>query len=399
MSQFVVTIAGRNSAATGLLSIPLQGAWVARLDIDADAAPSVGALCTLQIASSVDQSAYSFLGTIIESQDYEGRVYIEVVGGKGKLRQNGRPVHFNAGALPLTVRQLFEAILQDAGETLAPQALRAFQGASVAKWTRLNAESYAQALNRLCTAFGVVWRVLPGGEVWIDTETWPTVSAEPYHLDDELESRCITIGYDGATWEPGTIVFGKKINRVVYWEDGTAELYYNESELELLAGVLARTQKPSPFAVMYDAAVVAQNPDGTLDIRLENAPIVDMPKVAFLSGLKGGRYQMGPGDKVKVAFVGASPGGAIAFAVEGAQSSLPIARKSDRVLVSMVLETSPANPTGFSLIPVIDGVRRPDKATVVVPGQDEPSGSNSPKQQLFETEGTIVTGSQEVFLR
>lgn len=87
------------------------------------------------------------------------------------------------------------------------------------------------------------------------------------------------------------------------------------SERDDMRDALAAVAKADPFALIYPATVIAQNADGTLDLRLSGVSGVSLePRgVRFDVGIPGCRVIIAAGSEVKVAFAGGSPDGIYAF--------------------------------------------------------------------------------------
>lgn len=373
----LATATGLIDVLEGYLSMPLEGAWIAYLGLGADEAPALGAAALL--IAREDGEPLRFVGTLVVADLFEGRVHVELVAGTGGLASPAAPLHFSASPTPIPALTLIAAIVSSAGEQLADGI--GLTGRTAARWTRVAGETWGQALGRVADRYGLAWRFLDTGVIWIGEEAWPAVGASlaPTLLDDELRARVLHVAFDAATARPGTVIHGRRITRVTYWADGHGELQYDDSDADLLRGLLSRYAKPSPYSRTYDAEVISQNTDGTIDVRLLNGPVTDLHSIPFVSGLLGGRFVIG-GGVVRVAFIEARLDGAFAYAISGDDAATAgVARVGDRVNCG-TLAVSMAGPS-----PVL----------VYTP----PGAAPLPASAVVSLEGIIESGSEEVFIR
>lgn len=64
---------------------------------------------------------------------------------------------------------------------------------------------------------------------------------------------------------------------------------------------------PLEYLATYDATVVAQNQDGTLDVRLDDPKMPSLSSVPIFLGLPGLRVEVSKGAAIKVGFSGGDP--------------------------------------------------------------------------------------------
>jgi hypothetical protein len=83
----------------------------------------------------------------------------------------------------------------------------------------------------------------------------------------------------------------------------------SEREHEILAKLIAAHLPIAlEYLALYDATVVAQNADGSLDLRLEDPTMPGLSSVPIWLGLPGVRVEVQKGAPVKVGFTGGDPG-------------------------------------------------------------------------------------------
>jgi len=82
----------------------------------------------------------------------------------------------------------------------------------------------------------------------------------------------------------------------------------SEREREILAKlVAAHLPIPLEYLALYDATVVAQNADGSLDLRLEDPTMPGLSSVPIWLGLPGLRVEVQKGALIKVGFTAGDP--------------------------------------------------------------------------------------------
>jgi len=375
----------------GSLVLPLVGLWTARLWLDEDTAPAEGP-ATLLVGLE-GETPTAFTGTLGPSRDDEGQAFVELVGGAALL-SGATSRHYTAAPTPIPVSDLVEDLAAEAKVELAPELGAELAGLAVARWSRLEGESWAAAIARIASRFGRSWRTRADGVLWLGAETWPEV-AEPFITSEDLEATVLHASPDAVTWRPGEVVRGRRIVRVTYHASGRAELVYEADEGTLFAELIGRHSKTSPYAVTYTARVIEQREDGTLDLHLVGGPILDLTAVPFEVGVEGARVVIRPGSFVRVGFEGGWPDGAYAFGrwyEPNAQRG--VARKGDHVATGTLTLTG-AGALSVSYTPPGGKASAVGTITAAVAGSPVVfAGSVS-----FSLEGEIDSASEEVFLR
>ena len=309
----LATATGLFDVLDGSLCLALTGAPIATLELPEDAAPELGPAALL-IAEG-DADPVTFQGVLDFSRSYQGRTSVTWVGGAGALGGTTAATHYTAIAQQVSRADVVTAILAAAGEVLSDTAT--LPADTLPRWTRVAGESWRTALRRALDGTGYGWRVLEDGTTWVGAESWPAAELGGIELDQDLTARTLTAAYSEATLRPGTVLAdGRRVLRVTFGADGRAviELEADATGADALAALLAPRIPADPYARIWPGEVVVQNADGTIDVRLDpGAPVSDLPRLRFDAGVRGARYVLPKGSRVRVAFEGASPSGAYAF--------------------------------------------------------------------------------------
>ncbi|MEO7331603.1 MAG: hypothetical protein ABI193_23715 [Minicystis sp.] len=213
------------AAIGGSISLPMLGAWTARIETGEDASLT-GALTLLVAPGDGDPVAFVGIVDHAEGGAYEGRAPLVLKGGAGGLAGLTEAVSYTSAPTPPTVADLVSDLVSAAGERLAEGAYEALGDIALSQWLRASGEPWQRALSRLAAHLGHSWRVLDDSSVWFGAETWTEAELDGRLLDDDTMARILHVGVDRATARPGTTVLGYRISRVVFFENGRGELHY-----------------------------------------------------------------------------------------------------------------------------------------------------------------------------
>lgn len=338
---------------SGSLELPLMGAWTATLEVDADAPPTGHVDITF---AREDGKLDTYYGTVLYGHPWQGRSKVVVVGGRGNLTLPTLSAKNYVGSPSVT--SILNEILNDTANTdseregLADGVEDALAGFSVNKWVRA-ATGAGKALTRLAGAFGMRWRVQQDGLVWMGAELWPTVT-DPFTVDpgDDGVARFVVAAPDTATYAPGCVIFGQRINRVVYTIDSNTlrmALHYgvdvrSESDRDDAERFVRSMLPELPYLASFDAQVLLQHADGTLDVRCDDASIGELARVPFRPGIPGANVTIDAGDHVRVHFASAAPDSYYAVSPDqDTSASRGLARFGDLVTAG-TLSISPGPP-------------------------------------------------------
>lgn len=184
------------------LSLPPVGNWVAEVDVDSDT--------ELTGPIEIADEAVTYTGVVAPGRSglFVGHWRAYVVGGAGGLAQDVEARSYQR----VTAMDVVSDLLGTVGETLSAASTRAALSQPLTYWTR-SAGRASVALTALCEALGARWRVLPSGEVWVGTETWPDV-APPLELDRDDPQGSRLLAPDTLELVPGVSLDGFHVGRV-----------------------------------------------------------------------------------------------------------------------------------------------------------------------------------------
>jgi hypothetical protein len=297
-----VRVAG-SPVLSARVDLGLRGVWVADLEVDIDEAPAVGELVRIEWGST------DFRGTVRTSGAFEGRARLFVVGGAGGLGQALRAQHYADTVYGITVAQLVDDVMTDAGEALSPTVDRtALEALVVQTWERVEGIA-GTALGRIATLHGLGWRVLADGTVWVGREAWEPFAGRALTMStDEAHGRAVLADADDLV--PGDVYEGRRVYRVVHILEGDrprAEVTYERSA-GADAEAFVRAMLPElPYLKSYEARVVGQNGDGTLELIAYDPAIGGLSRVPIRLGLPGCAVTVAAGARVDVGFEEGDP--------------------------------------------------------------------------------------------
>lgn len=246
---------------SGTIFHPAQGAWTATLEINSDVA--------LGGAQTIELPGLELKGYVVGGGVSVLRQHIRMVGGAGGLGKVVEGQAFNRA----TVRTVATYVLvQQAGETLASDSDAAVLDRQLEHYTVLS-ESAGKALEHLCESIATTWYVKPDGSIRIGAPSWETVEPDHVLVAEDLLGGSMTVATTEDTMQPGTSFLGKRVaavehvlsgapaqaRTVVRW--GASRHPFDEDLRDLVRHHQAHTLP------VYDAQVVTQNSDGTLDLK------------------------------------------------------------------------------------------------------------------------------------
>jgi hypothetical protein len=189
------------------LHLPLAGIWTADVEVDAEAVP----LGKTSIAFGVEDSPpVVFTGSVIEQSGFLGRARAFVIGGTGGLHRMLPPRQYQLAPPHLIVT----GILRETGEQMGDLSTLA-NLSPLPKWIR-SAGSGAHGLRVLGEHRGFSWRVVRDGSVRVGPEKWPKYSGAALWIEENLGRRRILTARDGPDIEPGVVIDGQRVGRVVH---------------------------------------------------------------------------------------------------------------------------------------------------------------------------------------
>lgn len=321
----------------GSLRLPRQGAWTAALEvsIDLDTQDLPSGECTIEL------DAETFSGFILDASEYGGTSTAWIVGGAGGLTRTvlGPRPYVPGPQLPTAAIVAAEAIL-GAGEAADDSALVAIAGLTVDRWHRAGGFPASKALERITERFDLVWRIQANGMVWIGVDAFEDATPKDTPVeDDDGISRILIAAVPAATLRPGTTVFERRIEEVIYsFGDSAirAELRYQGSSPEgTLRQNVENALPPAVFAQAHGATVRRQNGDYTIDLDCDDDRIGPITSVPLRVGLRGARVLVQDGDRVRLFFESGDESKPFATGIDMVDAltivpgMVPIARQGD----------------------------------------------------------------------
>jgi hypothetical protein len=192
-----------------LLTRPLVGNWVARLEVDHRDAEELfdGPL-------DLKDEAGSYLGTKISGGVVSGVARLDLVGGNGGLRKDVPPRHFRE----VTVKTLIESLLELAGETLDASSTASVLSKTLPFWS-WGGDPYNNRasvhLTNITDKLGAHWRTLPNGKVWVGTEAWSPAPEDlvALELDRDDADGYVLLATETLELGPGATLAGRHVGR------------------------------------------------------------------------------------------------------------------------------------------------------------------------------------------
>lgn len=332
---------GNAAVIEGLITVPIQGAWYAEVQVDEDEAPVAGAYVTL------DASGTDYIGTVRDVSVYGGRASAKIVGGAGALKSELLPRAYQnvTFGIPLT------DISALSGEGIDEATTAALSAISAPYWI-IQKQEAQRAIQAIADFLSLRWRVLRSGKIQIalalDTEY--TGAYEVLESDDTRGYRLLAVETCDA--EPGQTIDGITAEQLVYRiGDGGQRLTVTSSST---GGALAAAAGPirdmARMATTWRARVAKTNADGTVDVIADDKRIRGngYKRIPLYTGFPGS-VTVPDGSEVLLLFgdgTGAYPIGAL-FAGSGA-SSISLGAGTDfAALAGLVLAELQSIKTAF----------------------------------------------------
>lgn len=314
----------------GELTLPLLGVGSATLDVNATTLPTGAA----QLVYEVGGKATTYSGTIVESNAYGGRVKVRFVLGAGKLSTELPALGYGEVPAATVVRD----IIATAGEALAEGVSDELRDTILPSWHRAKGTGN-RALQTLAEHLGVGFRVLPTGLVWLGKETWSQFKA-PFEEKGPDANGVAVYAPSAPDIVPGVNLAGKRVSTVVHSFSGSLRSSVTMLKDATSSGdrekaaqaAFVKQQIPQLDRMsLYEARVIAQRADGTLDLKCDNATIGDCPGTPIWHGLPGMSVTVAPGARVKVGFDAASPTGRFCLTFKTEAEALSITITADTI--------------------------------------------------------------------
>jgi hypothetical protein len=290
------------------ISMPLQGAPIANLSIDAESGFEPGAEVTIAAAGGIEMK-----GTVLPSRggEFIGSVQTRVVAGKGGMSKPATPTNYQSA----TVRDIVGALLGDAGEELSTTVDAALLARVLDRYHVVR-QPVATALAALLAVLSpsATWRILLDGTVWFGEETWPELAVDAEVLERKPAENTAVLGVDTLTIRPGvTLADLGRVELVEHWV-GADKV---RSTVTLAAGgaergkgallALARAAFPTIGYLRWCHAKVVKQTGQKVDVDCDDASIGSLSNVPIRHGLPGIEVTITPQAYVRVFFEDGDP--------------------------------------------------------------------------------------------
>lgn len=300
-----ITISGTRVTSLSLL-LPRVGQWTA--DVAADTDTDI----TGDVAITLD--GRSWRGSVVRGGVHAGAWRGRIVGGAGLLAVASATALRGA-----TLRLVIEEVCRGADVSIAADA--GDLTAAAPRWHIVQRPA-AHVVGDVARAAGYAWRVTAAGEVWTGAEAWPvhTPAAPVDVIDEAPETGRLELAGDVLGIAPGqTLALPRRAPVRV----GCVEIRATSEELRavvlaerttdpggrLLAAfeaLVARAMRRVDYHARYEAVVVAQRADGTLDVVPDDTRIPSAQAVPYRAP-PGLTFEVPTGGRVLLGYVGGDP--------------------------------------------------------------------------------------------
>lgn len=330
----------------GIVQMPRVGRWTADLRLDSATVPSG----SITLASA--DNTLSLKGAVRRGGEYTEVGHVHLVGGTGGLESEAAPVYFRS----VTLQTPLNALLQSLGEALSPTSDATALNTFLPRWTRERGPG-GPALARLADAAGVGWRVLDDGTVWLGQDTFAdaSVGEDEYELleDRPAEFRVlIATEQIPSKIRPGTTFRDKRVAfveyRVAVGGTVTTQVWFERNTtnshpvLGPMQSVIRDTMRETRFHRLYEARVIEQNGDDSLNVMLDDDSLPHMTEVPLRTFAPGISVRVAAGARVQIAFEGGNPSKPAAMLWQadatdlaelriGANAHTPVAKEGSKI--------------------------------------------------------------------
>lgn len=325
---------------SGVISMPLNGVWIADLVIDQPDGTGFDAGTQVTIASD----SFSLSGTVAPARTgtFLDAVHVRVLAGAGGMGKSTNPTSFaQPGAF---VRDVVNSIAADASETISSTVDQAFLTTNLVAWSLILAP-VSQALEALLRVVSPSsnWRFLADGTLWVGQETWPSSNATFEILEQNPTDGSFELGVDAPSIMPGVTLDGVgQVNAVEHHiskKQIRTRVWSNLSDLNrgLPSAIASLVRKAIPgidYFALYDAKVVTQAADlSTLDLQPTDPRLPGYGRVPLKLGTPGVTAQVTPGAIIRLGWNNGDPSSPYAALWDGDASAIVLNIKGTNINV------------------------------------------------------------------
>lgn len=282
--------------------IYLTATGVSWLEASVDSATGMTGAATL-VAPGL-----TFVGTIdsTSSGAFQEKLRVRVYAGAGGTRSSIGPRHYRGvGGIPISVP--LADLLTASGETLHADADAALVARVLQAWARPAGRVDSALADLIETQGGGVWRIGEDGKLWVGTLAYAEQSFAHQLIEHSTTMRTYVVASERLTARPGRTFLGQRISEVRY-EISAGKTraflkYGNNLPATFRESVERMVERKIDASRFYAATVVAQNADGTLELKPdETEKIAPLSKVPIRYGIPGVTAEVSRGARVRVSF-------------------------------------------------------------------------------------------------
>lgn len=271
--------------------LPCKGAWTSDVETPHIPSVAVGDPVTLALGSQ------SFVGTVHRVSTSEGNGFdVRIVGGKNGLSRVLSAAQF----VKPTAKNVLDAALTEAAEVLSALSDMTSLATLLDFWER-PARTLGQELDALSRLLGLVWRVLPSGDVWLGSDDWTAASVSDYDvLEHVADTGRLIFAADDPTVLPGQTFAGVRASLVIHriTADETRTEILQEDGLDRSLGMLdalTRRAQQTDLHAYYPYQVISQNADGTFELKALDSRMPSLSRVPCSHAIPGTQYTIATG--------------------------------------------------------------------------------------------------------
>ena len=205
-----VPLANGFAMLTATIEEPRVGRWVASVTANVDEGSSMGDPGDA-VTLDFEDGTVTYEGTIIRGDVFGGVYSGLAVGGAGGLATEVSAKSYIG--VPMTV--VLADLMALTGETLEGTTDEAVTSFTVAHWQRTSGQAQ-NALDAIREATGADWRIFHTGTLWFGSDTFPELSFEHRHLDEDnsFNERLLSPTSGAPELLPGVTFDGERVQYV-----------------------------------------------------------------------------------------------------------------------------------------------------------------------------------------
>lgn len=303
----------------GSILFPLTGTWTADLVLDQPSGDGFDAGTSVTIAA---ENNYSVTGTVTDARtgDFLDAVHVRLIGGAGGL---GTIATAQAFAQPgVFARDVVNALMADAGETLSTMSDASFLATSLGGWfitptpVGQQLQTLVNVINRQQGA-AYNWRILADGTIWFGQESWPSGSGTFDLIRQSPSDAMWDLGVESPFVMPGTTL-------TTVGQVGRVEHYIQAKRIRqrvwqfianddrglpgAIRGIVKQQTAAIDFLGYYEAKVISQSVDGsTVDVSPIDPRFAGTQRLELRHGIPGVTVQIVPGATIMMGFKSGDP--------------------------------------------------------------------------------------------